>query len=79
MEDSVAVDSVAVEVPWERLEKDVLHKLIEEFVSREGTEYGEAEVGLSTKVNQVIGQLKEKKATITFDPETQTTHIISKE
>jgi uncharacterized protein len=72
-------DSAAVEVPWEQLEKDILHKLVEEFVSREGTEYGETEVGLSTKVNQVVEQLKAKKATITFDPETQTTHIISKE
>jgi uncharacterized protein len=72
-------DSAAVEVPWEQLEKDILHKLVEEFVSREGTEYGETEVGLSTKVNQVVEQLKAKKAVITFDPETQTTHIISKE
>ena len=72
-------DATAVEVPWEQLESDVLHKLVEEFVSREGTEYGEQEVMLNTKVKQVIEQLKAKKATITFDPETQTTHIISKE
>ena len=72
-------DSAAVEVPWERLEAVVLEKLVQEFVSREGTEYGEREVMLTTKVKQVIEQLKEKKATITFDPETQTTHIISKE
>ena len=72
-------DAAAVEVPWEQLESDVLHKLVEEFVSREGTEYGEQEVMLNTKVKQVIEQLKAKKATITFDPETQTTHIISKE
>lgn len=72
-------DAAAVEVPWEQLESDVLHKLVEEFVSREGTEYGEQEVVLNTKVKQVIEQLKAKKAAITFDPETQTTHIISKE
>ena len=72
-------DAAAVEVPWEQLESDVLHKLVEEFVSREGTEYGEQEIRLDTKVKQVIEQLKAKKAVITFDPETQTTHIISKE
>ena len=72
-------DAAAVEVPWERLETDVLHKLVEEFVSREGTEYGEQEVALATKVKQVVEQLKTKKAAITFDPETQTTSIISKE
>ena len=72
-------DAAAVEVPWEQLEPDVLERLVEEFVSREGTEYGEREVGLATKVKQVIEQLKAKKAAITFDPETQTTSIISKE
>ena len=68
-----------VEIPWERLESDVLHKLVEEFVSREGTEYGEHEIAMDTKVRQVVEQLKAKKAVITFDPETQTTHIIAKE
>ena len=48
-------------------------------MSREGTEYGEQEVALATKVKQVVEQLKTKKAAITFDPETQTTSIISKE
>ena len=79
MEDSVLEDSVPVEVPWDRLEEDVLRGLVEEFVSREGTEYGATEVLLESKVKAVIAQLKSKKATITFDPETQTTHIISKE
>ena len=79
MEDSVLEDSVPVEVPWDRLEADVLRGLVEEFVSREGTEYGATDVLLERKVKAVIAQLKSKKATITFDPETQTTHIISKE
>jgi len=79
MEDSVLEDSVPVEVTWDRLEADVLRGLVEEFVSREGTEYGATEVLLERKVKAVIAQLKSKKAAITFDPETQTTHIISKE
>ena len=68
MEDSVLEDSVPVEVPWDRLEADVLRGLVEEFVSREGTEYGATEVLLERKVKAVIAH-----------PETQTTHIISKE
>lgn len=47
-------DLVLVEVLWDRLEADVLYGLVEEFVFREGTEYGVIEVLLERKVKVVI-------------------------
>ena len=52
----------AVKVPYNQLSPEALHGVIEEFVTRDGTDYGEVEVPLETKISQVLGQLKSKKA-----------------
>ncbi len=59
--------SVTVEVPWSALSPDALLGVIEEFVTREGTEYGEGEVPLATKVEQVRRQLERGEVLIFFD------------
>ena len=64
-----------VEIPHTSLSPEVLQALIEEFVTREGTEYGRVDVELETKVAQVLAQLERGEAVITFDDETQTCSI----
>ncbi len=44
----------------------------EEFVTRDGTDYGEVEVSLDAKVAQVHSQLKSDEAVIVFDQKTET-------
>jgi uncharacterized protein YheU (UPF0270 family) len=68
--------SASVVVPYTELEPDVLHAVVESYVLREGTDYGEREVSLEAKVSQVIGQLKRGDAKIVFDPETETVSIV---
>ncbi len=63
-------------IPWDKLSDDVLDALLEEFITREGTEYGAAEVPLERKVNQVRQQLKSGDAVIVFDSESQTCNIV---
>ncbi len=63
-------------IPWQELSDDALHGIIEEFVTREGTEYGAAEVSLDTKYLQVRQQLERGEAVITFDESTQTCSIL---
>ena len=46
--------------------------MIESFVLREGTDYGEREQSLEQKVAQVRAQLERGLARILFDPETET-------
>ena len=65
-----------MKIPWQSLSQPALIGLIQEFVSREGTEYGVQEFELETKVAQVMTQLQESKAEILFDDETQTTSIV---
>jgi uncharacterized protein YheU (UPF0270 family) len=66
----------SVIVPYAELAADLLHAVVESYVLREGTDYGEKEFSLEEKVSHVIGQLKRGEARIVFDPETETVSII---
>jgi uncharacterized protein YheU (UPF0270 family) len=75
---SVAKDDdppVLVDVPMTQLAPDTLQALVESFVLREGTDYGEREVPLATKVAQVVRQLQRGEARIVFDPATESVDI----
>jgi hypothetical protein len=65
-----------VVVPYTELAADLLHAVVESYVLREGTDYGEKEFSLEEKVSHVIGQLKRGEARIVFDPETETVGIV---
>ncbi|EKE81535.1 YheU family protein [Idiomarina xiamenensis] len=45
-------------IPWQEVNADTLDALIEQFVLREGTDYGEQEVSLQRKVEDVKAQLQ---------------------
>jgi uncharacterized protein len=67
-----------VVVPYAELEPELLHAVVESFVLREGTDYGEKEVSLEAKVSRVIAQLKNGEARILFDPESESVTIVSR-
>ena len=64
-----------IAIPYQRLTDDALEAIIEEFVSREGTDYGDYSDSLADKVQQVLAQIKKGKAVILFDPASQNCHI----
>ena len=66
----------AIKIPYAQLNPETLNSVIEEFVTRDGTDYGEIEVSLETKTSQVLGQLKSGKAVIVFDQESETCNIL---
>jgi uncharacterized protein YheU (UPF0270 family) len=63
-------------VPHSELSPDTLTGVIESFVLREGTDYGERDVPFDTKVMQVRRQLERREAEIVFDPNTESVHIV---
>jgi uncharacterized protein len=69
--------SAPVSVPHTALEADVLRAVIESFVLREGTDYGERELSLDDKVARVLRLLERGDARIVFEPETQTVDIVT--
>lgn len=64
-----------VKISWQSLSADALTGVIDDFVLREGTEYGAAEVSLDAKRERVREQLRRELAVIWFDPETQSVTI----
>ncbi|MCG8640748.1 MAG: YheU family protein [Desulfobacterales bacterium] len=67
---------MAVVIPHDRLSKEALNGVIEEFVTRDGTDYGPTEVSLETKISQIRAQLNNKTAVIVFDSASQTCNIL---
>ncbi|TMO69785.1 hypothetical protein CWC16_06640 [Pseudoalteromonas sp. S3776] len=65
-------------IPFEQLDKDTLYNLIESYVLREGTDYGEQEVSIQSKVAQVNQQLKNGEAMVFFSELHESVTIISK-
>lgn len=57
-----------VVIPHGALSEGALQGVIESFVLREGTDYGEREIALEQKVVQVLRQLQRGEARIVFDP-----------
>jgi uncharacterized protein YheU (UPF0270 family) len=62
-------------VPIDRLSPEALRGVIEEFVTRQGTDYGEREVPAETSFGQVRRKLEKGLAVLIYDDETETTNI----
>ncbi len=65
-----------VQIPAEELCREALDGLIEEFVTRDGTDYGAEEATLDDKKRAVNRQLERGEVVIVFDPKTETANII---
>jgi uncharacterized protein YheU (UPF0270 family) len=63
-----------IRIPPDRLSPDVLDRLVEEFVTRHGTDLAEADA----KKAQVHRQLRTGQAVIVFDEQSQTANIVEK-
>ncbi len=66
----------AVKIPYDQLSPEALHGIIEEFVTRDGTDYGKKEISLETKIDQVLNQIQSGKAVIIFDQNSETCNIL---
>jgi uncharacterized protein YheU (UPF0270 family) len=65
-----------VEVPLERISPETLRSMVAEFVTREWEEVGDAHHTLDDKVDQVLRQLKERKAKVVFDLTSNSCNIV---
>lgn len=62
-------------IPHDQLEPETLRTLVEEFVTRDGTDNTEVE----PRIARVLEQLRRGELAITFDRELGTTHIASRD
>lgn len=72
-------DQTPVAVPHTQLSAEALRGVVESFVLREGTEYGEREFTLEEKLAHVMHQLERGEAQIMFDPASNSVQIVRTE
>jgi uncharacterized protein YheU (UPF0270 family) len=60
-----------VHVPPDALSAEALRGVIESFVLREGTDYGERECRFEDKCAQVLAQVRRGEVCILYDPKTE--------
>ncbi len=62
-------------IPYTKLSEKALKAIIEEYITREGTEYGVKEYTFEQKIEQIRQQLLQGEIKINFDPETETCNL----
>jgi uncharacterized protein len=65
-------------IPYDKLSPEALQGLIEEFVTRDGTDSGYTEKSLAENVEMVKKQLRRGEALVVYDEASQTANIVSK-
>lgn len=61
-----------VEIPLESLTPEALHGVLEEIVSRDGTEF----TAVSAKLERLHSELKAGRARLYFDPESESCAVL---
>jgi len=69
-------DGAIIKIPIESLSADALDGVIDDYVMREGTDYGHRDIDLEQKREAVRRQLASGHAVITYDSSTHTTTIV---
>jgi uncharacterized protein YheU (UPF0270 family) len=67
-----------IAVPIDALSQDAVQGVLEEFVNREGTDYGEQELTLQQKSSRLLQQWRRGEVVLVFDPESETTTFMSR-
>ncbi len=65
-----------VVIPHKQLSPEALHGLVEEFVTRHGTDGGYTRKTLQQNVEMVLRQLDRGEAVVVYDEITQTANIV---
>ena len=69
-------DDEIIVIPHRELSEQALKGVLESFVLREGTEYGERDVSLEQKVADVLRQLERGEAQVIFHPKLESIDIV---
>jgi uncharacterized protein YheU (UPF0270 family) len=68
-----------IEIPLNELSADALQGVLEEYVSRDGTDYGELELSLQQKTQRLLQQWQRKEVVLVFDNDTESTSFLNRE
>ena len=66
-----------MKIPWESLPGETLDTLLEEIVTRDGTDYGDVEKSTSQKLTYARNQLKAGYAILYWDAELESASLLT--
>ncbi|WP_297190348.1 YheU family protein [uncultured Porticoccus sp.] len=66
-------------IPPDRLSDELLTALLDDFIAREGTDYGFEELTLQAKRQRLRRQVDRGDVVITFDPVTESCNLLSRQ
>ena len=66
-----------IKIPIESLDRSIIFSIIEEFVLREGTDYGACEVNFQSKIDEIYRKLESDEYSISYDESTESCSIIA--
>ena len=67
-----------IEVPYLDINPETLRNMVEEFVSRDGSDWGDTGGSMEDKIKQVLRQFESGKIKVVFDLTSQSANIVSK-
>ena len=65
-------------IPWQQLAPETLDNVLDSFILREGTDYGERELSLDEKRARLLAQLQSDKVVIVWSELNQSLDIKEK-
>lgn len=65
-------------VPYDQISPEALQGLIEEYITRDATDYGEQEFSLAQKVKQVQQQIVKGDVVVVFDAATESVSLLTR-
>lgn len=66
-------------IPWQQINPETLTNLMEEYASRDGTDYGLVETSLATKVDQLRSQLASGNIVLVYSELHETVNLLPAE
>jgi uncharacterized protein len=65
-------------IPVSQLQEETLNNILEEFITREGTDYGDYEISLPQKVDRLKRQIVQGDIVIVFDSVLESVNLMTK-
>ncbi len=65
-------------IPISQLQEETLNSILEEFITREGTDYGDYEISLQQKVDRLKRQIVQGDVVIVFDSVLESVNLMTK-
>ncbi|RBP81815.1 YheU family protein [Marinomonas rhizomae] len=66
-------------IPYDSLAPDTLETILDDIVSRDGTDYGDYDLSVAQKREQALRSLRNGEAVLLFDTESETIKMVPKD